>query len=101
MTRKHAKMAEALAGSGLDGFVRKGLGYERKGFGGRVWRIWREHGGFRFQLEPLPNVYSEDPRRADWDDALKCFKPLVDDFSPTLSNAVAVARIWDEQLDRG
>jgi hypothetical protein len=94
-------MAEALAGSGLDGFVRKGLGYERKGFGGRVWRIWREHGGFRFQLEPLtPEFQAECERNGD-EDLLSAFKPLVDEFSPTLSNAVAVARIWDEQLDRG
>jgi hypothetical protein len=94
-------MAEPLRGQNLDGFVRKGLGYEGRGFGGRVWRIWREHGGFRFQLEPLTPECQADFVAMGDDDLLSAFKPLVDEFSPTLSNAVAVARIWDEQLNRG
>lgn len=93
-------MKKVFGLSQLDGFKRVGLGYERSGFGGRKWRVWREHGGFRVQLEPLtPDRQIAFEQNGDVD-LLDAFKPLVDEFSPTFGNAIAIARLWDEQLDR-
>jgi len=82
----------------LDGFKRVGLGYERPGFGGRHWRIWRERGGYRFQLEALTPEFQGECVDNGNEDLLGAFAPLVDEFAPRLERAIELARIWDQQF---
>lgn len=68
--------------SDLRGFRRVGLGYERKGFGDRTWRLSRSRGGFAIALELEPGA-----------------PDLIDDWAPELHQAIVICGAWDDQLE--
>lgn len=80
-----------------DGFRRVGSGYERKGWGGRLWRINREHGCFALRLETFGDAAAE--LLAEEPDLVDAFEPYaVEDVGATLAHAIVLARTWDEQF---